>query len=75
MSVCAQTFDQRPDVTTLRLNIQSRTIGVLLRRQAEHEQEIAALRRQIAELQHGRIASQTAHNALVLAVEQLEQRP
>lgn len=38
----------------------------------ELEEQIAALRRQVTELEHGRIAGQEAHNALATAVEQLE---
>lgn len=39
------------------------------------EQEVIDLRRRIDELEHSRIASQKAHNALATAVERLEQRP
>jgi hypothetical protein len=38
---------------------------------AELGQEIAALRRRVAELEHWKIDRQAAHNALVLTIEQL----
>ena len=53
-----------PDVDRMRLHVQSRTIDLL-------EQQIAALRRRVAELEHGRIAQQRAHNALADHVDQL----
>jgi hypothetical protein len=41
---------------------------------ADLEHEISVLRMRIAELEHGRIESQAAHNRLALAVEALEGR-
>ena len=55
-----------PDVDRMRLHVQSRTIELL-------EQQIRDLRRRVAELEHGRIAQQRAHNALADHVDQLEE--
>ncbi len=68
-SVCAQTA---PDATALRLTTLSKTIDYLLRRQSDLELEMTVLRQRIIDLEHGRIATQRAHNVLAGHVEQLE---